>query len=148
MPSALINATTQSEWRELGFYYDRDDDAQVWRLLGTKEGLLGFVRSLKAYASDESKLQISEHEHFGPYRYLEVGTWHTPEITEHWIAGPQTAILALAHKLEHEILAAQPASVIAVRESFAPDSPYELQLEIQPDGFDPARQDPECWDEA
>jgi hypothetical protein len=32
MPSHSVNAATKREWRELSFYYDRDDEARVWRL--------------------------------------------------------------------------------------------------------------------
>ena len=139
-----MNEATRRDWRELGFYYERDDSAKTWRLLGTRNGLLGFAESLKAYAADENKEQISEHEHFGPYWYLEVGTWHTPEITNHWIAGPLESIAALASHVETELGAARPPAIIKVREKFAPNSLYEFQFEVQPEEFDPALADPQC----
>lgn len=148
MPSPAIDEATRRWWRELGFYYERDDATKTWRLLGTRNGLLGFAASLKAYASDQNKKQISEHEHFGPHYYLEVGTWHTAEITDHWIAGPLESITALANHVETELAAARPPTIMRIRESFAPGSPYEFQFELQPEGFDPALADPQCRDEA
>ena len=148
MPSPAMNEATRRDWRELGFYYERDDATQTWRLLGTQRGLLGFAASLREYAADETKSQVSEHEHFGPYMYLEVGTWPTPEITDHWIAGPLEAIAALADHIEGKISSAQPIAVLKVRDAFAPSSPYEFQLELQPESFDPALADPACNDEA
>jgi len=144
MPSSAIDEATRRDWRGLGFYYERDDDSKTWRLLGTRDGLLGIAASLKAYAADENKKQESEHEHFGPYWYLEVGTWHTPEITEHWIAGPLESIDALASRVHTELIGAQPPATIRIRDMFAPSSPYEFQLEVQLEGFDPALADPQC----
>jgi len=139
-----MNEATRRDWRELGFYYERDDESKTWRLLGTREGLLRFARSLRAYAADESKEQLSEHEHFGPYWYLEVGTWHTPEITDHWIAGPRRTISELASHIETVLAEANAPAVVKLRDSFAPGSPYDFQLELQPNGFDPALADPAC----
>ena len=139
-----MNEATRRDWRERGFYYERDDGTKTWRLLGTRHGLLSFAASLKDYATDENKRQISEHEHFGPYWYLEVGTWHTPEITDHWIAGPLESIAALANHVETELTVARPPATIRIRENFAPGSPYEFQFEVQPEGFDPAFADPQC----
>ena len=76
MPSTDINEMTQREWRELGFFYDRDDDAKEWRLIGSKEGLRQFAHSMQEYAANPGNDLISEHEHFGPYGYLKVGTEH------------------------------------------------------------------------
>ena len=139
-----MNEATRRDWRELGFYYERNDESKTWRLLGTREGLLRFASSLREYAEDESKNEVSEHEHFGPYWYLEVGTWHTPQITDHWIAGPLHALSDLAAYIEKELATAQASEVVRVRDAFAPKSLYEFQLELQPDGFDPALADPAC----
>lgn len=146
IPSKALNASTRKEWRELGFFYDRDDETNTWRLLGSKSGLLKFASSVRAYADRDSSQQISEHEHFGPYWYLEVGTWHTPEITDHWLAGPPSALAALAETMEHELQGASEGTVIQLRARYSPASPYEFQLEVQVDGFDPAQADPNCID--
>jgi len=146
MPSPAINEATRRDWHKLGFYYERDDATRTWRLLGTREGLLGFAASLKEYAVNDRNRQVSEHEHFGPYWYLEVGTWPAPEITDHWIAGPLEAIATLAGHIDAELATAEPPAILKLRDAFAPSSPYEFQLELQSESFDPALADPACND--
>lgn len=82
-----INEMTQREWREFGFFYDSDDDAKEWRLVGTKAGLRQFAHAMQKYAAKPSNDLISAHEHFGAYSYLALGTWATSEISDHWLAG-------------------------------------------------------------
>jgi hypothetical protein len=40
MPSEATNRATRREWRELGFFYLRDDRTKVWTLAGSRAGLL------------------------------------------------------------------------------------------------------------
>jgi hypothetical protein len=75
MPSDSVNEMTRSEWRELGFFYERDDEARAWRLVGSGGGLGGFCSLLEQYASDPRMARTSEHEHYGPYAYLKLVTW-------------------------------------------------------------------------
>lgn len=145
MSSTGINEVTQREWRELGYLYDRDDAAREWRLIGSKAGLRNFSEALQAYAADPRNELLSEHEHLGPYKYLEVGTWTTPDITEHWIAGPLSEIQILGLTVQTQIDVASIGDCIRLRASFAPLSPYDLVLEVQADSFDPAEADPHCW---
>jgi hypothetical protein len=139
-----MNESTRRDWRSLGFYYDRDDELKQWRIQGTQEGLCGFARRIREYSSDPRNAQLSEHMHFGPYAYLEVGTWSSPEITEHWIAGPIQALAALAAKIEDLVRKADAGVILNFRSQFSPSSTYELTLEVQAEGFDPALADPEC----
>lgn len=145
MPSAQINERTQREWRELGFFYDRNDEVQEWRLQGTKTGLKRFTTAMRLYAENQKNELLSEHEHFGPYMYLELGTWRKSEITEHWIAGPLKEIAALADTVEERLDSASVGDCIFLRPVFAPSSPYEFVLEVCEDTFDPAKADTECW---
>src|SRR5437773_4027209 len=75
MPSDAANKATRREWRELGFFYDRDDQTRVWKLTSSRAGLLGFRDALLSYVADPRNALKSEHEHYGPYSYLEVMTW-------------------------------------------------------------------------
>lgn len=145
MPSSEINERTQREWRELGFFYDRDDDAKEWRLIGAKAGLLQFAHAMQKYAAKPSNDLISEHEHFGPYSYLAVGTWTTSEITDHWIAGPLKDIQRLALTVISRLDTVSVCDCIYLRAEFAPLSPYELVLEVKDDSYDPAKADLACW---
>jgi hypothetical protein len=145
VPSAKTNEATQREWRELGFFYDRDDSAKEWRIVGSKGNLNRFVEILRDYAANARNDVISEHEHYGPYMYLEIGTWTTPEITEHWIAGPLNNLLELAAVVESRIGQTNVGDSIKLREDFSPASPYEIVLEVKDESFDPALADSACW---
>lgn len=145
MPSEAVNEATRREWRELGFFYDRDDLSKSWRIVGAAEGLLRFSRLVAAYSADSKHDTLSEHAHFGPYMYLELGTWGTPEITDHWIAGPLSSLAALAHHIESSIPSMRVGCATSVRSVFAPDAAYDLVLELRDDSFDPAREDAKCW---
>lgn len=59
MPSSEINEMTQREWRELVFFYDRDDDAKEWRLIGAKAWLLQFAHAMQKYGAKPSNDLIS-----------------------------------------------------------------------------------------
>ena len=145
MPSEQVNLVTQREWRELGFYYCRDDEAREWRIEGSHDGLLKFAECFIAYSADARNVTISEHEHYGPYSYLEIGTWHTPQITDHWIAGTQAQLSELGSRIRKLVEDAGPGTEVLLRDSFAAGSPYELRLIVKDAGFDPAQADPECW---
>jgi hypothetical protein len=66
MPSDATNRMTRDEWRALGFFYDVDDAAQRWRLVGSKAGLRRFAEMLRTYASNPKHAVPGEHDHFGP----------------------------------------------------------------------------------
>jgi hypothetical protein len=141
MPSDATNESTRQEWCELGFFYDRDDQAKVWQLTGSRAGLLRFRDVLRSYAADPRNELKSEHEHYGPYGYLEVMTWPEAGFDDHAIRGSLTDIARLATVIENNLAAAQPGSTIRIQEDFAEDSPYGLILEVKEDGFDPASAD-------
>ncbi len=145
MPSERLNERTRREWRELGFFYDRDDDVKAWRIVGSSVGLLRFSQALARYAADPKNQALSEHQHFGPYLYLEVGTWDEPEITSHWVAGSPAALLALSQAVAEAVPRLSLNESVSLRPVYSPRSPYDLVIERRVDGFDPAREDPLCW---
>ena len=129
------------EWRELGFFYDRDDENKLWKLVGSRLGLLRFRDALLSYAANPGNSLDSEHEHYGPYRYLKVMTWAKPGFDEQSIHGPLSDLSRLAGLIEVKLSTARPGSTITIREEFEPGSPYALALELRDDGFDPASAD-------
>ncbi len=147
MPSEAVNRATVREWRDLGFYYDRDDKARERRMVGSRAGLLRFKDALLRYVADPRNAGISEHEHFGPYMYLEVMTWSEAGFDDHAIRGPLTELARLAQLIETKLSKALPGSLIEIREEFAPSSPYSLILDVRADGFDPAIADSALPDE-
>lgn len=136
-----VIAATRAEWRELGFYYEHDGDAKEWRLVGSRAGLLPFTELLRAYVADPLNDRKAEHEHYGPYCYLEIMTWPEPGMDWHAIHGPLDALANLAALVEERVSGLRPGEEARIREEFAPDSEDSLVLELRPDGFDPASAD-------
>jgi hypothetical protein len=145
VPSEATNEATRREWRELGYYYERDDERREWILVGSRASLTGFAQCVRAFASDPKNAGISEHDHLGPYMYLEIGTWNEPQITDHWIAGPPADMLRLAVLIEHQLASSIVGQCITLRSKFAPGSPYELRMKVKDESFDPAAADSNCW---
>ncbi len=141
MASEATNRATRREWRELGFFYDRDDGNKVWILTGSRAGLLRFRDALLSYVADPRNASDSEHEHYGPYSYLEVMTSPNPGFDHHAIHGRVADLARLSALIVAKLATARPGSTIRIREEFAPDSPYALVLDLREDGFDPAAAD-------
>lgn len=148
MPSHATNAATRREWRELGFFYSRDDEALEWRLVGSRSGLLRFRDLLLAFVDDEKNAMPSEHEHYGPYGYLEVMTWPSAGFDDHAIRGNLKDLDRLAALVDSKLSTASADSSVYIRTEFAEDSPYTLVLEVRDAGFDPAAADPALPEEA
>ena len=141
MPSDAVNEQTRQEWRELGFFYDRDDHAKVWTLTSSRTGLLRFRGALLHYLSDPRNALQSEHEHYGPYMYLQVMTWPEAGFDDDAIRGTLTDLARLAQLIEAKLATARPGSPVLIRDEFAAASPYGLVLDLREDGFDPAAAD-------
>jgi hypothetical protein len=88
-----VTAETRKQWRDLGFFYDRDDVRRRWRLVGSKQDLS-----------------------------------------------------RLASLLAARVAAASPRQSFRIGSEYAPSSGYDLEVEVTPDGFDPASADPNCVD--
>ena len=142
MPSNETNAATREDWRELGFFYSRDDEAREWRLVGSRSGLLRFRDLLLAYVDDPSNALHSEHEHYGPYMYLEVMTWPSAGFDEHAIRGTLEDLARLAALVDSKLSTVSPDSTVHIGTEFAENSPYTLVLDVRDEGFDPSAADP------
>ncbi len=139
-----IIADTQREWRELGFYYDRDDDSFEWQIIASRAGLLRFTEIVKAYATSANPDDAEGYIEIGPYSYLKLGSAPDAEITDDWIAGPGADFINLADNIDKLAASATPGSSFSLRPSFAPDEPYDLICHLRADDFDPASADPVC----
>jgi|SRR5215813_1380515 len=142
MPSDATNNATRSEWRNLGFFYERDDDNRVWRLTGSRAGLLRFRDALLSYVTDPRNASDSEHEHYGPYLYLEVMTSSNAGFDDHAIRGSVSDLRRLSDLIDAKLATANPGCTVRIQEEFARDTPYALVLDVREDGFDPASADP------
>jgi hypothetical protein len=137
-----INELIRQDWRELGFFCDRDDEARAWKLTGSREGLLRFRDLLFAYVAYPGNAAKSEHEHYGPYMSIEVMTWPEAGFDDHAIRGPLTDLARLARLIEAKLAAARSGSSVRIQDEFAADSPYAIVLDVRDDEFDPATADP------
>jgi hypothetical protein len=142
MSSDATNRATKQEWRELGFFSDRDDQLRIWKLIGSRAGLLNFRDLLISYAADPRNAAKSEHEHHGPYAYLEIMTWPEAGFDDQAIRGPVADLARLASLVEMKLAIARPGTSTVIQQEFAADSPYALVLDLREDGFDPATADP------
>jgi hypothetical protein len=136
-----LREQTRSEWRELGFFYDREKMSKTWRLVGSQIGLRRFADLLRAYVADSSHEMKSEHEHYGPYMYLKILTWPEAGIDGHSIHGTLNDLRRLAQLAEEHLAKLTPGRTARIREEFAPTAEYALALELRDDTFDPASAD-------
>lgn len=120
MPSEATNRATRRGWRELGFFYDRDDQNKLWKLTGSRTGLLRFRDALLSYAADPRNALKSEHQHYGPYSYLTVMTWPEAGFNDYAIRGPLADLARLADLIETQLAKARPGSTVRIRESSQP----------------------------
>ncbi len=132
---------TRAEWRELGFFCDRDDAAKEWLLIGSRDGLLRFAHLLHDYVADPRNAMKSEHEHYGQYMYLEIMTWPDAGMDDHSIHGPLPDLKRLAILVEEKLAVLEAGTTTRIREDFAANSPYTLVLQLRADDFDPASPD-------
>jgi hypothetical protein len=139
---------TREEWRTLGFHYDREDSTKLWRLSGSRVGLLRFAELLDLYVANPRNQLLSEHEHYGPYSYLEVMTWQDAGIDDHSIHGSLEDLERLGVLIRSTVEQLRPGQSAEIREHFAADSNYGLMLSLRNDGFDPASLDANLAEDA
>jgi len=126
---------------EIGFFYHRDGQQTVWRLIGSRSGLFRFRDVLLDYADDSSNDYKSEQEHYGP-DYLEIMTWPEPGFDDHAIHGSLADMNRLAAIVENRLAATRAGDSVLMQDEFAANTPYALILEVREDDFDPAEADP------
>ncbi|MEE7545963.1 hypothetical protein HF319_01920 [Xanthomonas sp. Kuri4-1] len=141
MNEIFSNDWFRAEWRKLGFHYVLDENQQKWIISGSKEGLESFAENVKNYSLNKNNDWISCHVNLGPYDYLEIGTWDTPEINSHWIAGTLENLLHLSLKISYLLREAFPGDIIKIGKEFFGSSSYELHLCVMSDEFDPSSKD-------
>lgn len=146
MPSTETNAATKREWRELGFFYDRDDHAKKWRIVGSASGVKKFSSLLRKYVADSRHAQLSEHDHYGPYMYLKVMTWSEPQLDSNAISGRTQDLAQLADTVDAKVAATREGGRFVIGPEYAPTSEYILEVEIKGDDFDPSTADLSCQD--
>ena len=142
MKNAHMDQVTRDEWRQLGFFYDYDEHAMCWRLVGSRDGLLRFVEILESYAANTRNDGLSEHEHYGPYLYLTLITSQEPEITASAICGTLIDFQRLAELIRRKLDSSIAGTTFAISDEYRAGSKGRLQIEVREEGFDPASADP------
>jgi hypothetical protein len=136
-----FNEVDKKEWRELGFFYDRNDQNKKWFFHGSKIGLINFIQRLIEYIKNPNNTGISEHEHFGPYQYLKLITWNEPKIDKQGIYGSIEDISRFASIISDKIKTAKINEEIIIDKEYSNNNDYKLIIKIMPDDFDPASLD-------
>jgi hypothetical protein len=135
--SEAMDEATRREWRELGFYYEKDDQAKRWRFVGSRAGLMKFHEALLAYVADDRNSQDSQHEHYGPYMYLEVMTWPEAGADGHSIHGTIDDLRRLAGLIGERLASTLPGDRFVIGPEYSPSAEYSMHFEVMEDGFDP-----------
>jgi len=136
-----LKARTRREWQDLGFFYDLDESAKDWIIVGSQVGLARFAALLRGYVADPRNAMQSEHEHYGPYHYLEVMTWTEAGMDDHSIHGTLLDLERLAELVDKRAAVLRPGERARIREEYAPNAKYGLVLNLREDAFDPATLD-------
>jgi len=144
--TSKVKDITKEEWRQLGFYYDRDDTEKYWTLSGSPTGLKNFTAALRAYTNKPAVANISEHEHFGPYMYLKVMTWHEPGISRDSIHGASDDLRSLAHLVELASTESNIGQTISIGKNFHENCEYDLRIQVVEYGADVAAMDRQLWE--
>jgi len=135
----------QEEWRELGFYYDRNDEKKSWNLYGDKLGLNNLCNIIEEYVSAKENESVSEHEHLGPHQYFKIVTWSEPMITNQGIFGSFADLRSFAEMLKSRLAPANENDHFTIGNEFSETGGYNIICHIMPDGFDPASLDNATW---
>ena len=138
-----IDQMMLDEWRQLGFYYDRDDrlDVNQWRFFGSKKGLQNFILLLDKYTNAPGKDTLSEHDHYGPYSYLKLMTWDQPIITPDYIAGTIQDLNILKHIISEKLSKTQPGQTFNIDKDFGQNNTITAKFFVMADDFDPVSMD-------
>ncbi len=137
--SSKLDNLIISEWRELGFYYDINENNIVkeWRFFGSKIGLQKFVTLLDKYVNDPRNNSLSEHDHYGPYGYLKVMTWNKPEITEDYIAGTLQDLGKLRDIISQKISVTNSGQTFNIETEYGIENSATARFFVMTDDFDP-----------
>jgi hypothetical protein len=138
-PPRNITPVTGAEWRRLGFYHELDPDRRVWRLCGSRSGLLGFARLIARHAESTAVSPEARPLQLGPYGDLQVKLWERPGIDDESIHGRPDDLRRLAQLVESRLADTWPGEEVVIGPEYAQDAECSLVFEVMDDDFDPAR---------
>lgn len=131
------------EWRELGFYYDLDERGTVpqWRFFGSTAGFQAFSTLLRKYSDDPVNINLSEHEHYGPYFYLKVITSDQERVTAVMFEVTIPGAKQLAEIISSKTLSYVPGQTFSIDEEFGSNNTASTLFFLMHESFDPASLD-------
>jgi hypothetical protein len=133
-----ITPATGEEWRRLGFYHELDLDRRVWRLCGSRSGLLGFARLIARHAESMAVSPETQPLQLGPHGDLQVKFWERPGIDDESIHGRPDDLRRLAQLIESGLADSWPGGQVVIGPEYAGDAECSLLFEVMDDNFDPA----------
>jgi hypothetical protein len=130
-------------WRDLGIYYDFDNRMSVnqWRFYGSEKGLKDFASLILEYAENPDSVHLSEHEHFGPYRYLKIMTWDTAVIKREYIAGTVEDLKRLSQLILDKLSGSGAGQTFTIDKDYGYENTATTKFFVMSDDFDPASMD-------
>ena len=137
-PPRDITPVTGEEWRNLGFYHELDPERRVWRLRGSRSGLIGFARLVARYIETSAASGDSRPFPLGPYGDLQLRLWERPGIDDESIYGSPDDLRRLAQLVESRLADAPTGAEVLIGSEYAGDAECSLVFEVMDDDFDPA----------
>lgn len=133
-------------WRELGFWYGCDWQAERWSFRADRRGLRAFTALLRNFAADPLAVDDGDHFHVGPYASLRLAHGESPTLDRRGFTGSRDDFEALALELE-QLSASESPSPQAFARAFTGAAGFRAVLTVEPEGFDPATADAEIAEE-
>jgi hypothetical protein len=131
------------EWRQLGFYYElyKNGNVHQWRFFGSKFGFEEFSSLLYKYADDPINVNLSEHEHYGPYYYLKIMTSDVERITADMFEVTIQGARQLADIVLRKAMSHAPGETFSIETEFGNNNTASALFFLMNESFDPASLD-------
>lgn len=139
--SEKLDNIMKKEWRSLGFYYERDDDARKWRMIGSPTGINEFRLVLLKYIKERDPDAKFDHDHLGPYGYLKITTWDEPRIIKAGIDGAFEDFERLAEIIRGKLSDEMIGKTFTIKDEYSKKCEYSLEFRVKEYGFDPVEAD-------
>ncbi len=140
-----MDEQTRVEWRQLGFFYEVDEQRRRWLLRGSRSGLERFSELLGAFAAKHRSDRLSEHDHFGPHLYLKITTAQEPGLGGDRVSGTPDDLRRLAARVDERLANTKVGDTFSVSGEYAAGAHFTMEGGVEEDAFDPAAADPLCW---
>jgi hypothetical protein len=137
---------TREGWRELGFWFDCDWQAERWSFRANRRGLAALVARLRDFAADRVDPEDDDHVHLGPYASLRLAHGERASLDRRGFTGQRDDFETLARELER-LAAAGTAVPREFARAFTGADGFDAVMTVEPDNFDPASADPAIAEE-